>query len=159
MEGMQRVTSSAEWADRLRADGLRVTNGRVAALRYIEQHPHSSVAAICNGLADEVASISQQSVHNITHDLTRCGLLRRIDLPDSGSTLYEVRTHDNHHHVQCMVCHRIEDVDCVIGAAPCIAPEHVHGMRLLAADVTFRGVCTDCDTTSIPPPTKGTGIV
>lgn len=142
----QQVTPDAEWADRLRANGLRVTAGRLAALRYLEQHPHSSVASICGAIESEIASISQQSVHNIAHDLTDRGLLRRIDLPGSGSTLYETRTRDNHHHVQCVVCHRVEDVDCEIGAAPCIVPEHVHGMRLLEADVTFRGVCADCET-------------
>ncbi|MBU3995269.1 MAG: transcriptional repressor, partial [Actinobacteria bacterium] len=54
-------------------------------------------------------------------------------------------TADNHHHVQCIVCHRIEDVDCVVGEAPCLTPHDAHGMRVLEASVTFRGVCAACD--------------
>lgn len=169
----RQTTADAAWADRLRAVGLRATAGRVAALRYLEQHPHSSVAEIRDALAREIPSVSQQSVHNIAHDLTHHGLLRRIDLPDSGSSLYETRTRDNHHHVRCVVCGRIEDVDCATGAAPCLSPEHTHGMRVLEADVTFRAVCADCEHDGVPQsaarprahqsthttPTKGTGIV
>lgn len=145
---MRRTTAPEDWAERLRANGLRVTSGRIAALDYIERHPHSSVAAICRGIETTQPSISQQSVLNIANDLTSRGILRRIDLPDSGSALYETRTDDNHHHVQCVVCHRIEDLDCAIGHAPCVTPEHTHGMRLIEADVTFRGVCADCDATT-----------
>ena len=139
-------TPAERWSELLRAAGLRVTSGRLATLQYIEAHPHSSVAQIHTALRSELASLSAQSVHNITHDLTAHGLLQRIDTPDSGSALYETRTADNHHHVQCIVCHRIEDVDCVVGAAPCLTPHDSHGMRVLEAAVTFRGVCAACDT-------------
>lgn len=139
------TTTPAEWAEQLRAHGLRVTSGRVAALGYIEAHPHSSVSATHAALSKSLPSLSQQSVHNITHDLTDCGLLRRVDLPDAGSALYETRAHDNHHHVQCVVCHRIENIDCEIGVAPCINPDETRGMRLIEATVTYRGVCADCE--------------
>lgn len=138
-------TSPAQWGELLRERGLRVTAGRLTALSHIEAHSHSSAAEVHSALSAEHPSLSQQSVHNIVNDLTEAGLLRRIDLPDSGSALYETRTADNHHHVQCIVCHRIEDIDCVVGEAPCLSPDHSHGMRLLEAAVTFRGVCADCD--------------
>lgn len=133
------------WSTQLHAHGLRATEGRVAALRYIDEHPHSSAAAIRAALAEQQPSLSPQSVHNIVNDLTEGGLLRRIDPPDSGSALYETRLHDNHHHVQCVVCHRIEDVDCAVGAAPCLVPSQTHGMRILEATITFRGICPACE--------------
>lgn len=138
-------TSPEQWGTLLREHGLRVTEGRVTALSYIEMHPHSSAADILDALSSELPSLSQQSVHNIVNDLTETGLLRRIDPPDSGRALYETRTGDNHHHVQCVVCHRIEDIDCLVGGAPCLSPDHSHGMRLLEASVTFRGVCAECE--------------
>ncbi|MGK0722457.1 Fur family transcriptional regulator [Leucobacter sp. W1478] len=139
------TTSPERWSELLREAGLRVTSGRLAALIHIEAHPHSSVAQIHAALARDLPSLSTQSVHNITHDLTAHGILNRIDTPDSGSALYETRTADNHHHVQCIVCHRIEDVDCVVGEAPCLTPHNAHGMRVLEANVTFRGICAACD--------------
>ena len=139
------VATPEQWGDRLRERGLRVTQGRIAALGYLAAHPHSSAAEIFAGLSEQLPSLSQQSVHNIANDLTAHGLLRRIDLPDAGSALFEPLRGDNHHHVQCVVCHRIEDVDCAVGAAPCLMPHGDHGMRVLEAAVTFRGVCTDCE--------------
>nr|WP_243752814.1 Fur family transcriptional regulator [Leucobacter ruminantium] len=139
------MATPADWADVLREHGLRATTGRLAALDYLHTHPHSSVADVHGALARRLPSLTLQSVHNIAHDLTECGILRRIDLPDAGSARYETRTGDNHHHVQCVVCHRIEDVDCVVGAAPCLSPDDARGMRLLEAAVTFRGICEECD--------------
>ncbi|CAG7619291.1 Fur family transcriptional regulator [Leucobacter soli] len=143
------------WGETLRAHGMRVTSGRVAALGYLQMHPHSSVADIHGALAGELPSLSQQSAHNIANDLTECGILRRIDLPDSGSARYEMKRGDNHHHVQCVVCQRIEDIDCIVGEAPCLRPEHTHGMRLLEAAITFRGVCADCESRLEPAAAGG----
>lgn len=138
-------TPPDQWSELLRERGLRATEGRLAALAFIDAHPHNSAAAIHAALTGEQPSLSLQSVHNIVNDLTESGMLRRIDPPDSGSALYETRLHDNHHHLQCMICHRIEDVDCALGEAPCLAPSESHGMRIVEATITFRGVCADCD--------------
>lgn len=142
------LTSSEQWGVLLREQGLRVTEGRLTTLSYLEAHPHSSAADILEALSGTLPSLSQQSVHNIVNDLTETGLLRRIDPPESGRALYETRTDDNHHHVQCVICQRIEDVDCLVGGAPCLSPDHTHGMRLLEASITFRAVCADCEPTS-----------
>ena len=140
-----------EWSAVLRASGLRSTAGRVAALGYLADHPHSSAGDVHAGLAGALPSLTLQSVHNIAHDLTEHGLLRRVNLPDSDSSLYETRIGDNHHHVQCVICHRIEDIECVVGEAPCLSPDHTHGMRLLEATVTFRGVCAACEAAGATP--------
>lgn len=152
------LSTPEQWGERLRARGLRVTQGRVAALCYVDEHPHSSAADIHAALADELPSLSQQSVHNIANDLTECGILRRVDLPDSGSALYEPLHGDNHHHVQCVVCHRIEDVMCVVGEAPCLTPHTDHGMRILEASVTFRGMCAECERTAAAPAEIGARV-
>lgn len=141
----QDLIAPQNWDEQLRAHGLRVTQGRVAALSYLTAHPHSSAADIHAALAEQLPSLSPQSVHNIANDLTECGILRRVDLPDSGSALYEPARGDNHHHVQCVVCSRIEDIACVVGEAPCLTPQHSHGMRMLEAAITFRGICVDCE--------------
>lgn len=139
------ITPPEQWGTLLREHGLRVTEGRLDALGYLEVNPHSSAAAIHAALSEESPSLSPQSVHNIVNDLTEAGMLRRIDPPEAGRALYETRTGDNHHHVQCIDCHRIEDVDCVVGGAPCLSPSHSHGMRLLEASITFRGICAECE--------------
>lgn len=134
-----------DWSEELRESGLRITSGRIAALEYLSEHPHSTVAEILRALRKNHPSLSTQSVGNIVRDLARYGMIRRIDLPDSGAARYETRVGDNHHHIQCIICGRIKDVDCVVGHAPCLTPSNTQGMRILEADVTFRGVCAECE--------------
>src|SRR3546814_5082975 len=85
-------------------------------------HPHSDAEAIYQAVRPSLPTISVQAIHLIVQDLSRQGLIRRISLPDSASARYETRIEDNHHHIQCVQCGRIEDIDCVVGHAPCIEP-------------------------------------
>lgn len=141
-------TSAADavtWPERLRQRGLRATAGRLAAIAYVDAHPHVTAAELYRALVPELATTSLQAVHNIVHDLESRNLLRRVELPGSAGVRYETRVGDDHHHVQCVVCGRIEDTECVIGHAPCLTPSDSGGMRILTAEVTFRGICSACE--------------
>ena len=51
---------------------------------------------------------------------------------------------DNHHHMVCTSCGRVDDVDCVVGAAPCLHVPDDAGYAVRSAEVTFWGLCPDC---------------
>jgi Fur family ferric uptake transcriptional regulator len=51
---------------------------------------------------------------------------------------------DNHHHVVCRICGAAHDIDCAVGAAPCLDPSDAGGFAIDEAEVTFWGVCPDC---------------
>ncbi|WGF88001.1 Fur family transcriptional regulator [Marinivivus vitaminiproducens] len=135
-----------DWVHVLRARALRATAQRVAVLDFLHHHPHSDAEAIFQGIRPALPTVSVQAVHLIVQDLSGNGLVRRISLPDSASARYETRIDDNHHHVQCIACGRIEDIDCAVGEKPCLNPSDTHGMRILEASIVFRGICRDCDT-------------
>jgi len=133
-------------AARLRAAGLRVTVQRTTVLEALRARPHSSAETIFAAVRTEIPGIALPTVHSILGDLTAGGLVRRVSLPDVGSALYELQHgDDNHHHVQCIGCGRVEDVACAVGAAPCLHPSHDHGMRILEAAVTYRALCSECE--------------
>lgn len=136
---------SVSRSHRLRAAGLRVTDGRVAILEAIENLPHSDAEALLGALRDTFPGTSVQSVHNMLHDLTKAGLLRRIE-PAGSPSRYEIRTGDNHHHLVCSDCGAVADVDCAIGEAPCLTPSHMAGYAVSSAEVTFWGLCESCQT-------------
>ena len=140
--------SPHDWVRTLRAKGLRATTQRVAVLDFLHHHPHADAEGVFQGTRPSLPTISLQAVHLIVQDLSAEGLIRRISPPDSASARYETRIDDNHHHVQCMDCGRIEDVDCVVGHAPCLDPSHTHGMRIVEASIVFRGICRDCETSN-----------
>lgn len=134
-----------DWARTLRAKGLRATTQRVAVLDFLHRRPHADADAIFHGVSPSLPTISLQAVHLIVQVLSRKGLIRRISLPDSASARYETRIADNHHHIQCIRCGRVEDVDCAAGHAPCLEPADTHGMRIIEASIVFRGICSDCE--------------
>ena len=71
------------------------------------------------------------------------GLLRRIE-PAGSPALYELRVGDNHHHIVCRSCRSTTDVDCAIGRRPCLTPSETNGYVLDEAEVTFWGLCPNC---------------
>ena len=44
----------------------------------------------------------------------------------------------------CRACGATHDVDCVVGAAPCLTPSETADFLVDEAEVTFWGVCPDC---------------
>ncbi len=130
-------------AHHLHDAGLRVTGGRVAILEAIDSWPHSDAETLVGVLRESLPNTSVQSVHNMLNDLTKAGLLRRIE-PAGSPSRYERRIDDNHHHLVCTDCGAIADVDCAIGMAPCLAPSQEAGYAVTSAEVIFWGVCAAC---------------
>jgi Fur family ferric uptake transcriptional regulator len=133
----------AIWAPRLRAAGLRVTRPRLAVLDVLAEHPHADADTIVTGARAVHPSLSPQAVYGVLKALVAVGLARRIE-PAGAPALYELRVGDNHHHLVCRSCGAVADVDCVIGAAPCLAPSDTAGYVVDEAEVVFWGLCPTC---------------
>jgi Fur family ferric uptake transcriptional regulator len=127
----------------LRGAGLRVTAPRVAVLKALVNQPHSTVDQIAGEVRLELGSVSTQAVYDVLRACVGVGLVRRIE-PAGSSALYETRTGDNHHHLVCRTCGAVTDVDCVVGAAPCLQPSDLDGFDVDEAEVVFWGTCADC---------------
>jgi Fe2+ or Zn2+ uptake regulation protein len=127
----------------IRAAGMRVTAGRLAVLEALQELPHSDAEALFRFVENSRPGTSVQSIHNVLGDLTRAGLIRRIE-PAGSAALYERRVGDNHHHVVCESCGRVADVDCVVGEAPCLSPSDAGNYAVRSAEITFWGLCPDC---------------
>lgn len=130
-------------AERIRSAGLRVTDSRRAVLDALGIRPHASADELYGIVARSLPGTSLQSVYNALADFVDAGLVRRIE-PAGRPGLFELRVDDNHHHLICTRCGAVQDVDCVVGEAPCLTPSDAHGYALQAAEVTFWGVCPDC---------------
>ncbi|MDQ1127912.1 Fur family transcriptional regulator [Microbacterium sp. SORGH_AS_0888] len=127
----------------IRTAGLRVTATRRAVYDALEAQPHARAEQVLDRVRETLDASSMQSVYNALGDFVDAGLVRRIE-PAGHPGLYEMRVDDNHHHLVCSGCGRVEDVDCVVGAAPCLQPSETHGYRIHTAEVTFWGLCSDC---------------
>jgi Fur family ferric uptake transcriptional regulator len=133
----------------LRAVNLRITGPRVAVLELLSRRPHVQAEAIITELREGPLMVSHQGVYDVLAALTAAGLIRRIE-PAGQPALYERRTGDNHHHLVCRSCGRVEDVDCAVGHAPCLEASDAVGFVLDEAEVTWWGRCPDCVAASGP---------
>jgi Fur family ferric uptake transcriptional regulator len=127
----------------LRDAGLRVTQQRLAVLEALDASPHAPVDHIVDRVQQRLGTVSVQAVYDVLDALEGARLVRRIELPGHARQ-FETRVDDNHHHLVCRSCGRVEDVDCVVGEAPCLTPSDNHGFTVESAEVVFSGLCATC---------------
>jgi Fur family transcriptional regulator, stress-responsive regulator len=130
-------------ADLLRNCGIQVTAQRLAVLRAVASQPHITADAVADVVRAEIGAISLQSVYDALGLMAAEGLIRRIQ-PAGSPARFENRTGDNHHHLICRICGRMVDVDCAVGAAPCLTAADDRGYEIDEAEVVYWGRCPDC---------------
>jgi Fur family ferric uptake transcriptional regulator len=130
-------------ADLLREQGLSVTAQRLAVIHAVTKRPHSTADQVAAAATAELGAVSRQAVYDALAVLAEKGVLRRIQ-PMGSPARYETRVGDNHHHLICRSCGRVEDVDCAVGAAPCLTAADAHGYAVDEAEVIYWGRCARC---------------
>lgn len=143
--------ASASRADVLRRHGLQVTAQRLAVLRVVTEHPHSTANEVDEAVRAEIGTVSRQAVYDVLGVLTDKGLVRRIQ-PAGSPARYEDRVGDNHHHLICRTCGQVVDVDCAVGETPCLTAAEDAGYEVDEAEVIYWGRCPTCSRTPVPTP-------
>jgi Fur family transcriptional regulator, stress-responsive regulator len=129
---------------RLKQAKLRLTAQRLAVLEAVGgPGMHQDAETIVLAAKAKVNSLSRQAVYDNLNALVAAGIIRRIE-PAGRPALYESRVDDNHHHLICRTCYATFDVDCTVGAAPCLQPSTDHGFLVDEAEVIFWGICPTC---------------
>ncbi len=134
---------SSDFSGLLRANGLQVTPQRLAVLRAVSVQPHISADGVAERAKGDIGAISRQAVYDVLGVLVQKGLLRRIQ-PEGSPARYEARVGDNHHHLICRGCGRVEDVDCAVGTTPCLQAADDLGFEIDEAEVIYWGHCPGC---------------
>ena len=138
------MPTTAEFEELLRGVDLRVTRPRLAVLDAVYEHPHADTNSIIGFVRDDLGDVSHQAVYDVLKALTEARLVRKIQ-PLGTVARYEGRVGDNHHHVVCRSCGTIADVDCAVGAPPCLLPSDTEpGFVVDEAEVTYWGLCPRC---------------
>ena len=140
---MRVVHPAKDYPQLLRGAALRVTRPRVAVLGAVHANPHADTESIIGAVREGLPEVSHQAVYDSLHTLTAAGLVRRIQ-PAGSVARYEARIGDNHHHLVCRSCGTVADVDCAVGAAPCLHASDDHGFTIDEAEVVFWGLCPAC---------------
>ena len=127
----------------LRQHGVQVTTPRLALLKAVSSRPHATADQLTVDVRAKIGSISRQAVYDSLGVLADKNLIRRIQ-PAGSSARYEDRVDDNHHHLICRGCDTMFDIDCTVGAAPCLTADDDHGFEINEAEVIYWGHCPSC---------------
>ncbi len=118
-------------------------------MRAVEKRPHATTDDVAMVVRKDLGAISQQAVYDALSILSEKGLIRRIQ-PAGSVARFESRVGDNHHHLICRECGKMVDVDCAVGAAPCLTASNDHGFVVDEAEVIFWGRCPACQSRPRP---------
>jgi Fur family ferric uptake transcriptional regulator len=127
----------------LRQHGVQVTAQRLAILRALGARPHATADELTDDVRAVIGSISRQAVYDSLGVLVDKHLVRRIQ-PAGSAARYEDRVDDNHHHLICRTCGTTVDIDCAVGAVPCLTADDDHGFEIDEAEVVYWGLCPPC---------------
>ena len=130
-------------ADLLRRHGVQVTAQRLAVLQAVSARPHGTAADVAEAARAEIGAISRQAVYSALGMLADKGLIRCIQ-PAGSPARYEDRVGDNHHHLICRACGGMVDVDCAVGATPCLTAADDSGYEIDEAEIVYWGRCSEC---------------
>lgn len=138
--------------DVLRRHGVQVTAQRVAIMNAMAARPHATADELTDEVRAVIGTISRQAVYDTLGVLVDKHLVRRIQ-PAGSAARYENRVGDNHHHLICRSCATMVDIDCAVGAMPCLTADDDHGFAIDEAEVIYWGYCPTCRQ-SVPPTTE-----
>ena len=134
------MSNRDELVDLLRRRGLRPTPQRRAIIDALRSSSgHVTAEAVFERVRDELPTISLKTVYETLHSLVAVGEMRELVI-GAGPTRFDTTVRP-HHHVICLTCNRIEDVEFDVDA---IAVDQSQGFSIVRTEVIAWGRCSDC---------------
>ncbi len=129
----------------LEANGQRFTDQRAAVFRFLSStRRHPTADEVFLHVRDELPGISLATVYKSLETLVGCGLAVKLAYAE-GSARYDGRT-DPHHHVRCLSCGRVSDVQERIADEAFLGLRNAtDGFRVTGFHLEFTGYCGTCD--------------
>ncbi|WP_409343986.1 Fur family transcriptional regulator [Paenibacillus sp. MBLB4367] len=109
-------------------------------------HDHPTAAEVIERLRSGGQQISYGTVYNSLRYLTDAGLIRELKLGETASR-YDART-DDHHHIVCRKCGRVDEVLTELPAEWIKKVEEETSYLIDHAHVVLEGVCAACRKTT-----------
>jgi Fur family peroxide stress response transcriptional regulator len=128
---------------RCRERGLVLTPQRRAILRAVlDADDHPSADRVHAALARRRVRASRATVFRTLETFARLGLITKACHP--GSSVRYDRRLDRHHHLVCLACDRVVDIeDARLDALP-VPDTRRFGFTISDFKVQLRGTCRDC---------------
>jgi Fur family peroxide stress response transcriptional regulator len=105
-------------------------------------HDHPTAAEVIERLREKGSNLAYGTVYNSLRYLTEMGLIRELKLGETASR-YDART-DDHHHIVCLRCGKVDEVMTPIPEEWTRAVESETHYTVSHAHAVLEGVCAQC---------------
>ena len=129
--------------EQFRQNGLKITPQRRVILEtLVQDDTHSTADEIYQRVLSVMPEVSRTTVYNTIRELIDLGELMPVHDLSEGGQRYDTNN-ETHHHLYCIECHTLIDIDHDLEGLN-LAPEETSGYQILNRQVTFYGICPDC---------------
>jgi Fur family transcriptional regulator, peroxide stress response regulator len=133
----------------LRQSGRKITPQRRAILELlVEKDAHPTAEDIYQQLVETMPDVSRATVYNTLRELVSLGVLVEVQDPNENRLRYDTHT-EHHHHLFCTHCHTLTDLHHAFESLQ-LDPEEAAGYQILNHQVTFYGLCPECQKSESP---------
>src|SRR5688572_23879911 len=127
----------------LRERGLRATSQRLVMHRLLrERNRHLTAEELLAEASARLPGISLPTVYSTLELFEELGVVRRVK--DGGGRLLWDTRGDDHHHLVCRRCGRVEDIDTPLDLSGARRSARRAGFAADRAEVVVSGLCADC---------------
>jgi Fe2+ or Zn2+ uptake regulation protein len=135
--------SDEELTERLRQRGLRATSQRLVMHRLLrERNRHLTAEELLEEASSRLPGVSLPTVYSTLELFEDLGVVRRVN--DGGGTLLWDTRADDHHHLVCRRCGKVEDIDTPLDLEGAHRSARRAGFTPDRAEVVVSGLCADC---------------
>lgn len=132
-----------DWQAELRSRGYRLTPQRQLVLESVGDLGHGTPEEIATAVRQTASGVNISTVYRTLELLEEIGLVRHTHL-GHGAPTYSVATDDDHVHLVCRDCGRVEEADPELlgGVTERLAAER--GFSVDVGHFAVFGRCRDC---------------
>jgi Fur family ferric uptake transcriptional regulator len=130
-------------SESLRERGLRATPQRRRVLEAVDALGHATAEQVLDHVQRRDADVSTATVYRTLELLEELGLVTHAHLEHGSPTYHSVRS-DEHIHLVCRACGRVQEADAVHGRSLAEALESDRGFRTDVRHLAVHGICADC---------------
>jgi Fur family transcriptional regulator, ferric uptake regulator len=137
----ERIRSTLEAQSQRQTRAKRQIADHLAELA--DKHTDFTVEELWRDLRQLNSTIGRATVFRAVELLVASGLLNRIDFAD-GSHTFRACGEEHHHHLTCVQCHRVVDVNVCIPHELLDQVGQQTAFRIQGHSITLFGLCEEC---------------
>jgi Fe2+ or Zn2+ uptake regulation protein len=127
-------------------EGLKITPQRRLIIELLsEDESHPTAEELYQLVISRMPDVSQTTVYNTLRELVALGELVPVENINDAGVRFDTNT-SHHHHLFCTHCHALIDIERDFPGLE-LTPEEAKGYQIVKNQVTFYGLCQECQKT------------